>query len=132
MQEEFPFFESPEDALRAAIQALGGAKKVGCEIWPDKTPDNAARVLLDCVNVSRPEKLELSQMIHIFSMAKEIGHHQPFQWFANQIGYDARPITKAEEVDRLTTVVEQSSKTLANALATLERIGRTKSIHSVG
>lgn len=35
---------------------------------------------------------------------------------------DVKPITKAEEVDRLTTVVEQSTKALAAALTTLERL----------
>lgn len=117
-----PFYEGPEDALRAAVQALGGAKKVGPLLWPDKGVDNASRLLLDCINTSRAEKLELTQIMRIFALAKESGCHGPFAWFAGEVGYDTKPITKAEEVDRLTTVVEQSSKTLAAALATLERI----------
>jgi hypothetical protein len=48
-----------------------------------------------------------------------------------QVGYDARAVTKAEEADRLTTVVDQSTKTLAAALAQLERIQRTNSIKAV-
>jgi len=53
-----------------------------------------------------------------------VGFHAGFAWFAQQCEYDARPVTRAEEVDRLTAVVEQSTKTLATALATLERIQR--------
>lgn len=126
MQGELPFFESPEDALRAAVQALGGAKKVGAMLWPDKTIDNAGRQLLDCLNASRAEKLELSQIMRVLSWAKDAGFHAPFAWLAGEVGYEARPITKAEEVDRLTSVVEQSSKTLAAAVAALERMQRVR------
>lgn len=128
MQTELPFYEGPEDALRAAVQALGGAKKVGPMLWPDKTVDNAARLLLDCINPSRAEKLEITQIMRIFALAKEVGCHSPFAWFSGEVGYDIKPITKAEEVDRLTAVVEQSSKTLAAAVAALERIQRSSSI----
>lgn len=122
MQSELPFYEGPEDALRAAVQALGGAKRVGTMLWPDKGVDAASRLLLDCINPSRAEKLEATQIIRVFALAKEAGCHGPFAWFAGEVGYDVKPITKAEEVDRLTTVVEQSTKTLAAALTALERI----------
>lgn len=122
MQLDIPFYEGPEDALRAGVQALGGAKKVGPMLWPDKSVDNAGRLLLDCLNPSRAEKLDFSQTLLVFKLAKDAGFHAPFAWFANEVGYDVKPITKAEEVDRLTTVVEQASNTLANAIKSLERI----------
>jgi hypothetical protein len=128
MQTELPFFDSPEDALKAAVQALGGAKAVGHQLWPDKGIDASARLLLDCLNPSRSEKLELSQIMRILSLAHQQGYHTAALWFTHQIGYDARPITPAEEVDRLTTVVETSAKTLAGALAALERIQNTNHI----
>ncbi len=126
MQADLPFYESPEDALKAAVQALGGTKQVGALLWPDKTPDNAGRLMSDCLNPGRAEKLELSQVMRIFALAKEHGCHSPFTWFAGEVGYEARAITKAEEVDRLTQVVEQSSKTLAAAVAALERMQRVR------
>lgn len=122
MQAEMPFYESPEDALRAAVQALGGSKKVGAMLWPDKSIEAASRQLMDCLNTARNEKLDVSQVMFILTQAKTCGCHSPFAWLAGQIGYDIKPITKFEEVDRLTTVVEQSTKTLASALAALERI----------
>ena len=122
MQSDLPFYEGPEDALRAAIQALGGAKKVGVALWPDKGVDAAARLLMDCINPARNEKLDYTQHMLVYKMAKDIGVHSPFAWCAAQIGYDIKPVTKAEEVDRLTSVVEQSSRTLAAAVAALERI----------
>lgn len=126
-QGELPFYESPEDALRAAVQALGGAKMVGAKLWPDKSPDAAGRLLLDCINPGRAEKLELSQVMRVLAWAREAGVHGPMSWIAAEVGYEAKPITRADEVDRLTTVVEQSTKTLATALATLERLQRVRS-----
>lgn len=122
MQGEMPFFESVEDALKAAVQALGGSKKVGSMLWPDKGLDDASRSLLDCLNPGRHAKLEASQLMLIFRSSKDAGCHGPFAWFAGEIGYDAKPITSAEEKDRLTSVVEQSTKALADALARLERM----------
>jgi len=125
MQAELPFYESPEDALRAAVQALGGAKKVGALLWPDLTIDNAGRKLLDCLNTSRSEKLDVSQVMRVFSLARDAGCDEPFLWFAAGIGYEARPVTRDEQVDRLTAVIEASSKTLSTAVAALERLQRT-------
>lgn len=121
MQAELPFFETPEDAVRAAVQALGGAKKVGAILWNDRGVDNASRLLLDCINTSRAEKLEMTQVMLILRLAKDAGCHAPFAWMAAEIGYDVKPITKADEVDRLTTVIEQSTKTLTDAISKLER-----------
>lgn len=126
MQAELPFFECAEDALRSAVQALGGAKVVGAKVYPDKSPDRAAQVLLDCLNTSRPEKLELSQVLLVLRLARDAGHHAPMQWLAGEVGYEAKPVTKAEEADRLALVVEQSTKTLSSALAALERLHRVR------
>lgn len=122
MQNEMPFFDCPEDALKSAIQSLGGAKKVGALIWPDKTMDAASRLLLDCVNPSRPEKLDIGQNMMIFKMARDAGFHAAFNWFANDCGYCAKPIVKAEEIDKLTSIIERTSATLAGAVAALERV----------
>jgi len=126
MQAELPFFEGPEDALRAAVQALGGAKAVGAKVYPDKSPERAGQQLLDCLNPGRPEKLELGQMLMILRMARDAGHHGAMQWLAGEVGYDARPVTRAQEADRLALVVEQSTKTLGAALAALERMQRAR------
>lgn len=122
MQVEMPFFECAEDALKSAVQALGGAKVVGPMIWPDKSVDAAARQLLDCLNTSRSEKLDVSQVILVFTRARSAGHHVPFMWFAQEVGYEAKPVTKEEEVDRLTFVIENSTKQLEAALHHLSRL----------
>lgn len=131
MQADLPFYETAEDALKAAVQALGGTKKVGSLFWGDLQVDRAGTKLSDCLNTGRPEKLDLSQVMTIFSLAKTAGCHAPFAWWADQIGYDIKPIAAAEEVDRLTSVVETSTRTLATALATLERLQRGATMRAV-
>jgi len=84
------------------------------------------QVLLDCLNTSRPEKLELSQVLLVLRLARDADHHAPMQWLAGEVGYEEKPVTKAEEADRLALVVEQSTKTLSSALAALERLHRVR------
>lgn len=122
MQADLPFFESAEQALTAAVQHLGGAKVVGGALWPDKSPDSARTRLLDCLNAARAERLDLSESMFILRRARDAGYHAPFVWMAGEVGYDARPIQRAEEIDRVAAVVEQASKTLAASLAALERL----------
>ena len=119
-QTELPFFEGPEDALKDAVQHLGGAKAVGKELWPDKSVDTAQRLLLDCLNTSRAEKLELSQILMILRLAKEAGCHAPMRWLAAEVGYDAIPISKAEQDDRLAAAIEGATKELAGLLKRAE------------
>lgn len=118
--------ETPEDALRACVEALGGAKKIGRLLWPDKGVDAAARLLQDCVNPARNEKLSPAQILFIFRKAKQAGFHAGWEHWSNVAGYESRPVSKAEEIDRLATIVEQSTKTLAAALSALERISAQK------
>lgn len=122
MQTEMPFFEGPEDALREAVRAMGGPKKVGPMLWPDKTQEAAARLLQDCLNISRPEKLELSQVMLILRGARDVGYHAAFQFIGGDVGYEVRPVTREEEVDRVTSIIETTSAQLAMAIATLQRL----------
>jgi hypothetical protein len=77
MQGELPFYETAEAALTASVQALGGAKAVGSLLWgsADKSVEQAHKLLLDCLNPERSEKLSYSQVIYIFKLAKQAGFH---------------------------------------------------------
>ena len=126
MQIEMPFFDSPEAALTAVIQHIGGIKRIAPKLFPDKSVDAAARYLLDCLNPDRNEKLALTQTMMLLRLAHEAGYHSAYAWLSGEIGYDITPITRADEIDRTTSVIEQSTKTLTAALATLERLKRSQ------
>jgi len=118
------FHERIEDAIDEVVRQCGGRKKLACEMWPDKPPREAHNLMDACLNPERRERFSPSQMIYIARRGSEAGCHALMNYFASECGYEVKPITKAEEVDRLTSVVEQSTKTLASALATLERLQR--------
>lgn len=122
MQTALPMYESPEDALRAAVQALGGSKKVGAALWPAMGVDAASRKLLDCINPGRAEKLDVSQVMWLFRRAHEVGEHGPFMWFSAELGYEARAVSPAEERDRLAEAIERASGQLSSALQALQRL----------
>lgn len=122
MQGEMPFYEGPEDALKAAVAALGGAKAVGAMLHPTKSMEDARTLVLNCINPERKEKFDYSQIIWIFREAKRRGHTAGFEWLSHQCEFEARPVTRDEQKDRLMTVVEQSTKTLEAALATLKSL----------
>lgn len=127
MQADLPFYDGPEEALKAAVQHLGGPKVVGGLLWPDKSPDSARTRLLDCLNTSRAERLDMTEAMFILRKAKEKGFHTAFAWLAGEVGYEApRPLTSAGEEDRLTTVIDNATRTLAAALPMLERMQRAR------
>jgi hypothetical protein len=116
------FHERIEDALDEVIRVCGGRKEFACEMWPDK-PQREAHNLLDaCLNPERREKFSPSQIIYILKRGRGVGCHSLMFYISRECEYEARPIIAAEEVDRLTSVIESSTKTLAAAMATLERI----------
>jgi hypothetical protein len=121
MQNELPFYDSIEDALKAAVVALGGSKSVGALLFPDKSFEAATRYLQDCLNPARNEKLEYTQVMLIFKKARDAGVHGPFNWLAAECGYDAIPITKDEQASRLINSVESATKTLSAAIAMLNK-----------
>ena len=91
-------------------------------LWPDKTPDAARTRLLDTLNTSRTERLDLSESLFILRKAAEAGLHAPFQWLAAEVGYEARPLQRDEAIDRVAAVMEQAANTLAAATQTMQRL----------
>lgn len=116
------FHERFEDALDEVIRCCGGRKAVAAEMWPDKSARDAHNLMDACLNPDRRERFTPGQVVYIAKLGAGKGCHAVMQFLARECGYEVKPITRAEEVDRLTSVVEQSTKALAAALATLERI----------
>ncbi len=95
-------YESGEDALRAAVQALGGAKEVAHRMWPAKPIAGAHGDLLDALNRDRPRKLDVSEIIKLLRWAGEIGFHSAKHYFDVETGYAASsPLNPADELAAL-------------------------------
>lgn len=50
-------YDDELEAAKDAVKYLGGPKKVGELLFPEKQPDAAARYLLDALNPARAERL---------------------------------------------------------------------------
>lgn len=114
--------ERIEDAMDEVIRVCGGRKKFACDLWPDKPQRDAHNLLDACLNPERREKFSPSQLMYILKRGKAESCHAFMNYFAAECGYECTPISTELQEDRLITVVEESSKALASALATLQQL----------
>jgi hypothetical protein len=118
------FHETWTDALREVIAACGGAKQVAAKLWPEKTPDAAHRLLLDCLNETRPERLDPDRLRMILKMGRDISCHAAMNWLARDVGYeDPRPVEPADEVASLMRDFITAQKALQGIAERIESKG---------
>jgi len=101
-QELEAVYENGEDALRAAVQALGGAKTVAHRLWPAKPLAEGQRDLLDALNTDRLRKLEFGEILHILRWACDAGFHSAKRYVDAETGYGyTDPVKPADELAEL-------------------------------
>lgn len=80
---------SPEEALRIAVEALGGLQEVGARLRPDMDPIIAGQWLAHCLTAGKRDKLSLAQERRVWEWAHVIGAHEGFDAYARSLGYTA-------------------------------------------
>jgi hypothetical protein len=125
------FLEDVFDALRAAVQAAGGAKAVSCQLWPAKPADQARKDLLDCLNRDNDRKLCVEEVMAILRMAREAGYHGAKHWIDDALGYQPTlpqdpKIERDRLADELARFTEQSKVLTRAAERLLEPTQRIK------
>lgn len=96
------FHESINDALREVVQALGGFKKVGTAMRPEKGADEAGRWLADCLNADRREHFDPDQLLWLLREGRTAGIHSAANFLMRDSGYaDPTPIEPEDERARL-------------------------------
>lgn len=123
MIQEPLFHESIYDALRAIVERAGGSKAVGSRLRPSKTPDEAGRWLLDCLNPSRAERFSPEDTLHLLRIGREVGYHGAMQYVAAEAGYCAEPVEPEDERARLQREFVEAVKASAKIAEKLERLG---------
>lgn len=89
---------SINDALISCVKAAGGSKSVGPLLWPEKTPDGAQRMLLDCLNEERPARLSPDQLLYVLRAARAKGFHEGIEFLCSDLGYSTPlPIEPRDE-----------------------------------
>lgn len=117
------FCESINEALREAVKALGGAKKVGEKLKPEKLADEAGRWLSDCLNPDRREKLDPEQVMWILREARKVGCHTAMHFICDDTGYaKATPIEPEDEKARLQREFIEATKQQTRNVERLEQL----------
>lgn len=115
--------DSLEDAIRSAVDALGGPKKVGSILWPGRRIADAARLLSHCLDPDRPEKLTLGELQWLGAMAREAGCHTISTYLMRAWGYrDPEPIQPRDEAAELQRAFMASVQQQKDILRRLERL----------
>jgi hypothetical protein len=118
------FHETWADALREVIAACGGAKSVAGKLWHEKTPDAAHRLLLDCLNETRPERLDPDRLRMLLKMGRDKGCHAAANWLMRDLGYaDVQVIEPADRRELLQREFVTAVKSVQSLAAQLERLG---------
>ena len=132
MQQNELFHEDIFEALRTDIMALGGMKKVGHMLWPDKAPSKAGENLSSCLNESRPEKLDPNQVLFIKREAKQVGSFATQYFESDEIGMTRpTPIEPEDEKAQLEREFIEAQKNLTRMLGRIEKLSEP-SLKAVG
>jgi len=118
-------FSDWDEALNAAIVALGGHKKVGCMLRPElgAKPDLAGQWLRDCLNAERRERLNPGQMILLLKLAKEDGYHAAKHWLDSELGYEpGRPLDPRDESARLQREFVEAGRRMEKLADRIEKL----------
>lgn len=113
-------FDTVEDALKAAVMAMGGFKVVGKAMRP--TFDHSAEWLRKCLSDDRRERLDPSQVLWILREAKAQGFHSAFDYVAADAGYRSSPIDAQEQIQTLQESIDEGLKTLNARMAQVARL----------
>lgn len=115
--------ESINEALVGAVKALGGSKTVAAMLWPEKAPDAAQRLLLDCLNADRPAHLTPDHVVMVLRLSRQRGHHDALGWLLADLGYAAPvPMEPRDEAAELQRQFVEATRTLSVMAARIERL----------
>ena len=92
------FVEDLNEAIRAAVNALGGPKVVGAVLKPERSPVDAGKWLSDCLNSEKRDRLDPHQLAYIRRAARAKGVHVLAAFEAQDAGYaPPQPINPEDE-----------------------------------
>lgn len=88
------------DALGAAVQAAGGAKKIAGKLWPALDSTSATARLRAGLNPEHAQKLCLLEVQMILRLAMEAGNASVMEYLARELGFELKVLSPAEAKKR--------------------------------
>lgn len=120
-------FESFNDALIECVKSAGGSKTVASILWPEKPIHQAQQLLLACLNIERPEKLNPEQALLIIKLAKDTGLHTGIEYICHTLSYTMpQPIQPDDEKAQLQREFIEAQKSFAALSKRMESVGLLK------
>jgi len=120
--QESLWYDTPEDAMRALVDRIGGFKRVAADMWPEKDPQDAGRLLAKCLDNDRPEKLSLEQVFYLMRQGRQHDCHTVMQWLGQELGYNVEAISMETERERLQRQAIAAVASLQQITAKLEAL----------
>lgn len=115
--------DSLNEALVECVKACGGSKQVAPILWPEKSPEAAQRLLLDCLNDDRPAHLSPDHMVLVLRLAHARGYHAGFSFLAASLGYAKPvPIEPRDEAADLQRQFVAATQSLAAMVQRMEQL----------
>lgn len=113
-----------EDAVRAAVDVLGGPKQVAHRLWPGKAIADGRRYLLHCLDTERNEKLSFGELERIGAWSREAGCDTIIAYLAKTWSYEQpRPVEPEDEKLQLQKDFIAMGKQMAQIADRLQRLG---------
>ena len=125
MTDQLPLIvEDYLDAIRATVQALGGAKRIGSDMKPDLSVEAAGRWLSDCCNPDRRERLSPTELAYLRKRARAAGVHIMATFEMRDAGYaDPTPVEPEDQRAALQRAFIQQTQELQRMLGQLQALG---------
>lgn len=112
------------EALREVVQALGGAKKIGVMMRPEKSANEASRWISDCLNAERREKFDPEQVMWLLREGRNIGCHSAMYFVGREAGYAVEAIEPLDEMAELQRQFIDASKGLSKMAERIESLAK--------
>lgn len=123
MTQQALWHDTPEDALRALIDALGGPKAVGSFLFPEKTLEDARRTVLKWCDAERLDKPSLDHLVLLLKKGREQGCHVFAAFLLSQAGYDdPRPVEPRDEMTELQRAYVNAARDIKRIAERIERV----------
>ncbi len=128
--------ETINDAVREAIQACGGFKRVGPMLWPERPVDEASNRLRDCLNPDRRDRLTPEQLLFVLRLARQSGCHAAATFLMAECGYAPPvPVDPEDQLARQEREFVEATKALqklaAQMVETQARIEQRSKLRAV-
>lgn len=109
------------DALGDIVRALGGPKKVGEHLRPDRPFDESARWVKDCLNRDRREKFDPDQVLWLLKKGREVGCHSAINYICDECNYERPKALEPEtELTKLLKAYTEAVQTLQHLTPKIE------------